>query len=126
MIDLTFASMFVVAISSALQKSNVTRTRRSSNRAGAVYPTPPIVPTSTLHVHPPVDPEHFTGDVGSFVAGKKNHRMGDFRRRPQPRKGYLLDHFGAGFARDSGGHVRLNKPRGYRIHPNISRCQLSG
>src|SRR5216683_1488995 len=112
----------------AITSSTMSRlsAHRSSNRAGAVYPTPPIVPTSTLHVHPAVDPEHFTGDVGSFVAGKKNHRMGDFRRRPQPRKGYLLDHFGAGFARDSRGHVRLNKPRGYRIHPNISRCQLSG
>src|SRR6266849_7452634 len=125
MIDLTFASMFVVAI---CQPSKIQRCpdHRSGNRAGAVYPTPPIVPTSTLHVHPAVDPEHFTGDVGSLVAGKKNHRMGDFRGRTQPRKGYLLEHLGAGFAGDSGGHVGLNKPRGHSIHPNISRCQLPG
>src|SRR5215471_21856210 len=124
MMDLTFASMFVVAMYHP-SKSNIARTRSGDPRARYI-PRRHSFQLRRLHVHPAVDPEHLTGDVGSLIARQKEDRIGDLWRISQPGEWYFFQHLRPRLRRDSSRHVGVNKSRRYRIHANVSRRELAG
>src|SRR5215813_196515 len=125
MIDFTLASMFVVDIC-ILQKRPGPDSNGPSPTAGAVYPTRPVNPTSSLHVHPTIDLQDLASDVRRGIAGEKCYGVRHFQRAPQSPEWNCLQHPGSDLRGELGGHVGLNQTWRDCIHPDVSGSQFPG
>src|SRR5213593_4028163 len=76
--------------------------------------------------HPAVDDQHLTRNVAREVGHEKEHRCGDIRPLPQPAQRNRPDQGFPRIAGDGAGELRIDEPRGHRVHQHVAGGQLLG
>src|SRR3989440_6329006 len=76
--------------------------------------------------HPAVDDQHLTRNVAREVGHEKEHRRGDIRPLPQPAQWNRPDQRFPRVAGDGAGELRVDEPRGHRVHQDVTGSQLLG
>src|SRR5437667_438259 len=76
--------------------------------------------------HPAVDDQHLTRNVAREVGHEKEHRRGDIRPLPQPAQRNRPDQGFPRVAGDGAGELRVDEPRGHRVHQDVTGGQLLG
>src|SRR2546421_2926632 len=76
--------------------------------------------------HPAVDDQHLPRNVAREVAHEKEHRRGDIRPLPQPAQRNRPDQGFPRVAGDGAGKLRVDEPRGHRVHQDVTGSQLLG
>src|SRR5207302_8536710 len=74
--------------------------------------------------HPAVDDQHLTRNVAREVGHEKEHRRGDIRPLPQPAQRNRPDQGFPRVAGDGAGKLRVDEPRGHRVHQDVTGSQL--
>src|SRR6059036_4084166 len=76
--------------------------------------------------HPAVDDQHLTRNVAREVGREKEHRRGDIRTLPQPAQRDCRQQGRPRVAVDGTGELRIDEPRGHRVHQDVAGGQLLG
>src|SRR6266566_7346963 len=76
--------------------------------------------------HPAVDDQHLTRNVAREVGHEKEHRRGDIRPLPQPAQWNRPDQGFPRVAGDGAGELRIDEPRGHRVHQHVPGGQFLG
>src|SRR5437870_1039484 len=76
--------------------------------------------------HPAVDDQHLTRNVAREVGHEKEHRRGDIRPLPQPAQWNRPDQGFPRVAGDGAGELRIDEPRGHRVHQHVTGGQFLG
>src|SRR5229473_4365882 len=76
--------------------------------------------------HPAVDDQHLTRNVAREVGREKEHCCRDIRALPQPAQRNRPDQRFPRVAGDGAGELRIDEPRGHRVHQDVTGGQFLG
>src|SRR3989454_3385888 len=76
--------------------------------------------------HPAVDDQHLTRNVAREVGHEKEHCCRDIRPLPQPAQRNRPDQGFPRVAGDGAGKLRIDEPRGHRVHQDVTGGQFLG